>query len=242
MRIAFSDEAGTGDETQEPILVVAATLIDPDLQWNPIKSKVDSILANHVPAGQRAEFEFKAARLYAQLSKNKNEALLREFLGIIPTFQLPIFWGAINRKGMRDNYATMKLSCSTDDMQNAGFIIAAIMAEAFIGQWFPDERVLWIADETRARIPMRMSLREYQKRALIPDEQTTKFDHIIDTVFYGSSRESTGIQLADACNFFIKRHHMGDRSAERFFKIIYPYMARRDWKPLYSPDDDSRDN
>ncbi len=237
MRIVYSDEAGVGDEKEEPILVVAAFLVHPDQQWPWVKQAADALLYKYVPTESRESFEFKASRLFAQLGKGNNEPLLRELLEFIPTWQLPIFWGAVNRVGMKADYAEKGLPCGTDQMQNLAFANAAIMVEAFMQQFLPAERALWIADETRARIEMRMSLRRYQKDALIPGEYMTKFDHIIDTVFYGSSRDSLGIQLADACNFVIKRHHMGDASVERFFQIIYPYMAKRDWGPLYSSDD-----
>jgi hypothetical protein len=84
---------------------------------------------------------------------------------------------------------------------------------------------------------MKASLRQYQQTAISIDEPTTQFKHILDTVYFGNSHESIGLQLADACNFFIKRHHMGDTSAERFFQMIYPFMPERDRGPLYARGD-----
>lgn len=242
MRIVYSDEAGTGDENDEPVLVVAAFLVHPDGQWPWIEQTRDALLDKYVPAESRERFEFKAARLYRQLSGGNNEPLLREFLEILPKFQLPVFWGALDRKGMKAELKKQGLDAaySNDLAQQIAFIQAATMVEAFMKFAYPTEQALWVADETHTsmRMSMRATLREHQKRAWLAGLPMTKFDHIMDTVFYGSSVESLGIQLADACNFVIKRHHMGDTSAERFFQIIYPCLARKDYMPpLYSPDD-----
>jgi hypothetical protein len=59
---------------------------------------------------------------------------------------------------------------------------------------------------------MKSSLRQYQQAAIVDEEPTTQFKHILDTVYFGHSHESIGLQLADACNFFIQAPSHG-----RFF-------------------------
>jgi hypothetical protein len=235
VRTVFSDEAGTGNEADEPIFVVAAVVIDGDHQWPAIDMVVRGILDTYVFEDRRANFEFKAARLFGQLSKH--EGLLREFVQIVDTFQLPIAWCAIDRARMVKDYAQQNLTCSTEIMQNLGFSVAATQVEYLMRLLWPNERAIWLADETRANQPMKASLRKYQESVPF-GAQGTRFEHIIDTVFFGSSKVSVGIQLADACNFFIKRHFMKDTSAERFFEIIHPLMIERTQPVLYSPEDD----
>jgi hypothetical protein len=237
MRTVFSDESGLGDEIQEPILVVAAVIIDGDHQWRPIETAKDEILQAHVPEAKRPTFEFKASRLFGQLSKGNNEAILRQLLQIVATFQLPITWAAVDRAGMKNEYASQGLKCPKELMQDLAFSIAATQTEYLMRKMWSGERAIWLADETRANPKMTASLRMLQVKAPFDDEELTKFEHIIATIFFGSSRLSTGIQLADACNFFIKRHHMGDASADRFFKMIYPFMMNRDDRPMYGPTD-----
>ncbi len=239
MRLIFSDEAGTGDEAAEPILVVAAIVVEADHQWSLIEHQRQTILQNCVREESRANFEFKASRLFGQIGKGNNEALLNAFLQIIPTFDLPIIWGAVDRHRMKSDYASQGLPCSNETMQNLAFSIAAAQAEWLMREAMSSERAIWLADETRANPEMKASLRRLQVKTPFDDEVVTKFEHIIDTIFFGSSRVSLGIQLADACNFFIKRHHMNDQSAERFFRIIHPFMMNRDDPPLYSPQDKS---
>ena len=236
MRLIFSDESGIGDDS-EPILVVAAIIVDGDHQWPLIEIVKQNILEKYVREESRADFEFKDHRLFAQLGKGNNEIILREFLQTIVTFDLPIVWAAVDRSGMANRYATKGLACSKEVMQNLAFSVAATQAEYLMRKLWSNEREIWLADETRANLKMKASLRELQTKAPFDDEELTKFEHIIDTIFFGSSHLSTGIQLADACNFFIKKHFMGDQSAERFFRIVHPFMMNRDDAPLYGPGD-----
>lgn len=234
VRIIYSDEAGTNEEREAPVVVVAAVMIDGDNQWPLIEVAVRNILERYLPENKRNNFEFKAARLYGQLSKGNNAAILCSFLQVIETFQLPIPWGAVNRAGMRSDFEAKGLHCSIETMQNLAFVGAAVHAETIMDAFWPNERAIWIADETRAKYPMKASLRQYQQAAILDEEPTTQFNHILDSVYFGHSRESIGLQMADACNFFIKRHHMGDSSAERFFEMIKAAMPERDRAPVYS--------
>lgn len=236
MRLVFSDEAGTGDGT-EPILVVAAVVVEGDHQWPLIETVRKNLVETYVREENRATFEFKASRLFAQLGKGNNEILLREFLQIISTFQLVIGWGAIDRAGMRTHYAAENLACSNEVMQDLAFRVVATQIEILMRKFWFTERAIWLADETRANPEMKAGLRQFQVATPFDEEILPKFEHIIDTIFFGSSKISLGIQLADACNFFIKRHLMRDKSAERYFQMIYPFMINRDDSALYSPAD-----
>jgi hypothetical protein len=142
VRIIYSDEAGIGDEVVEPILVVAAVMIDGDHQWPVIDFVIQGILDKYVPAERRDSFEFKASRLFGQLSKGSNEVILREFLRIIETFQLPVLWGAIDRVGMRRNWEASGLACSVETIQNFAFVGAAVHAETALAWLWPHERAI----------------------------------------------------------------------------------------------------
>jgi hypothetical protein len=139
---------------------------------------------------------------------------------------------------MKGDYQEKGLPCPVETIQDWAFVIPATQAKTMMYRLWPNQRALWIADESRAKLPMNASLRRYQRRAIMPDEPTTKFDYILDTVYFGQSHEAIGLQLADACNSFIKRHHMGDSSAERFFQMVYPFIPERDAYALYSDKDD----
>ncbi|MFI5398652.1 MAG: DUF3800 domain-containing protein [Candidatus Binatia bacterium] len=219
MRVIYSDEAGIGDERVEPITVVAAVIVHPDDQWSGISEAIEQILHDLVPAEKHATFEFKAGRLFSRIVKN--EKLVRRFLRIIGDYKLPVAVGAVDRAALR-GWARRELrkTLSATEVQQVAFMACARVVEEIFKRIFPKEKALWIADETRAKIPMKASLGWYQKKAINPQADVRRFEHIVDTVYFGNSHESRGIQLADFCNFLVKRHLMGKTSTERFYELI----------------------
>jgi uncharacterized protein DUF3800 len=220
MRLVYSDEAGIGDVKIEPIVVVAAIAIHGDDQSGPIEKEIQGIMDDLVPKKSHDTFEFRASRLFSHLSKGNNEQILRRFLAIIPNHLLPISTGAANRVLMKENAAKYSLPWHEHYPQNMAFLLCAMGIEELFRQQFPEERALWIADETRAKLRLQASLRTYQRESILSKSSRSRFDHIIDTIYFGDSKQSRFIQLADVCNFFVKRHAMKDRSAERFYDLI----------------------
>jgi hypothetical protein len=49
--------------------------------------------------------------------------------------------------------------------------------------------------------------------------------HFHDDMYFGDSRYSMGIQLADLCAYFIARHLDGDAAVEGFYKKIEPHIV-----------------
>jgi hypothetical protein len=49
-----------------------------------------------------------------------------------------------------------------------------------------------------------------------------------DDMYFGDSRYSIGIQLADLCSYFIARHLQGDTEIDGFYEMIEPRIYRRD--------------
>ena len=63
------------------------------------------------------------------------------------------------------------------------FVICATRVETIMKTFWPQERAIWIADETRAKIQMRLSLRLYQGQPLLPDDPRTHLEHVLDTIY-----------------------------------------------------------
>ena len=234
MRIVYSDEAGVGDGAVEPITVVAAIVVHADSQAEPIEHAVDQILLDLIPPEERETFEFKANKLFARRDKGNNEQRLRRLLGLIDTFELPIAHGAAHRVNVKQDRLEKQIPWDEHIPQNIAFMLAATGVETLMREWHPSEKALWIADETRARVLMKPSLKTYQQRALLPTEKATQFSHIMDTVYFGDSKESRFIQLADVCSFFLKQHHMSNISAEPYYQLIKEYLIGGERLPVGS--------
>ena len=57
-------------------------------------------------------------------------------------------------------------------------------------------------------------------------------DCLHDDLYFGDSKYSIGIQLADLCSYFIARHLEGDKEIEAFYQIIEQRIYRKTKEPI----------
>ena len=224
--LVFSDESDAGDV--QGVVVVAAVLINPDSQWDAVREDMDRLVREKVPEEKRSRFEFHAHNLFGQLGRASNKNLLTGLLSIPFRRSLLIFWGAVNRKAFAESTAGK----ATDPKhravltQSLAFSLCAVRIENLMRSVIPGQKLLWIADNTRAGEAMKTTLKLCQEFPILPDIPFTQLDHVIDTIYFGHSNESRGLQLADACNFVIRRHLIGKADIEPFYRLIETQIVR----------------
>src|SRR5688572_28054562 len=97
MFLSFSDESGRGDINEEPNLVVAAIVVNPDEQWNNMERAMRELIVKYVPEHMREGYEFHAHKIFRQISKGNNRKLLTELLQILEKCKIPIFKAVVSR-------------------------------------------------------------------------------------------------------------------------------------------------
>jgi hypothetical protein len=223
VRLIYFDEAGIGHLKDEPLTVVCAVIVDADGRWLQIEKDVDKIIKQFVPPDEWESFEFHAKALFSRdktLAKGKwtranREAALRAFLELIPAHELFVASSAVNREGFRAHKIGASGTLKEQDF-------AFMMCLKAINTWFtlaaPEEVGICIADNSDRWRMMKDSLRHYRRHVgESPDLQIT---NLIDSVYFGDSHLSLGLQLADACSFFCKRYLMGRKDSEEFYRIF----------------------
>jgi Protein of unknown function (DUF3800) len=97
----------------------------------------------------------------------------------------------------------------------------------------PFEVCILIADETDRNKIIKSSLRLYRKEG-IPighSSKPRKLNNIADVIYFGDSKDTWGLQLADFCSYFIKRHLIGGNElAEKMYKHFSKQIDR--WRIL----------
>jgi hypothetical protein len=58
-----------------------------------------------------------------------------------------------------------------------------------------------------------------------------ELSHFHDDMYFGDSRYSIGIQLADLCSYFIARHLEGDSETAPFYEMIRPHLVFSETHP-----------
>jgi uncharacterized protein DUF3800 len=230
VRIVYFDEAGTSDARTEPFLVVVAVIIR-DKHWLAIERAAHDIVNRLVPEKMRQEFEFHACDLFAGNTKGFQRnardkeirfEILKSFLTIVRDFKLPIIYTVHDKERLpiRD-WQEMTVHRELGRQLCAGYVES------------------WLVKKTRGRdVAMLISdvvhsdnKREEKliKRYLLRNRKWPMFatmgpvlEHVVDTIHFADSRESIGLQIADACAFFIKRHYMNEShaDAEPLYQII----------------------
>jgi hypothetical protein len=69
------------------------------------------------------------------------------------------------------------------------------------------------------------SFRTLRPRVRPPDHVHGKLSNLVDDMFFGDSRFSLGIQLADLCSYFIGHHLDGEVESDGFYKMIEPHIV-----------------
>ncbi len=251
MRLVYFDEAGSSQaETQEPIITVASIILHGDLQTGPIERDAEAIIAT-VPDHFRRDFEFHAKELFSGSDKFKGWrkeqrfAALSAFMGLIPKYKLPVHSIGIVKRGFWRAALHLESHGFTRDKQphflhESAFMNCAIAVEIWFRYHAASERGICIADDTKARDKIKGNFRQLRKEPLLTElgadlgADGSKLDHLIDTIYFGNSKESIFLQLADCCAFFIKRTMMGRADAQPFFNIIERQVEPKPLRLLFA--------
>jgi hypothetical protein len=231
VRVIYFDEAGVSDKNVEPIAVVSAVIVDGDSQWRPIEADIDDIIGRFVPEEDREHFEFHAKALFSRdksLTKGKWTRKLREdtlsaFLGLIPKHELYVISTAVDRQGWENAFPQDRRP-KDGVMAAQDFAFSACLQT--VNTWFqvaaPEEVGICIADQSDRWKWMKDLPRHYRRH--LPKDYVHAdqllITNIVDSVYFGDSHDSIGVQLADACSFFVKRHLMKRENSEKFFHIF----------------------
>jgi Protein of unknown function (DUF3800) len=200
--------------------------------------------------------EFHACELYGGygvfdgIDQDSRFAAITVLLNMLEEYKFSVVYGAVDLKRLRE-----KVYGSADPMDIA-FRICAIGVDKWIAETqagvfqsmqkaeklvksdidklLGDCMVLFIADDfaRESKASLQKSFRNIRKRyrgEQRDKDNLLKFVH--DDMYFGDSKFSVGIQLADLCSYFIARHLNGDTEIEGFYKLIEPYIAYSQVEP-----------
>jgi hypothetical protein len=229
VRIAYLDEAGTSSETAEPFLVVGGVLVHGDNDWYPVETHANQIIKNYVPATLREGFSFHAMHLFGGNKKYQDLIppdvrfqILREVLGIIATFELPVSYGAITRSELTKEVEHWNVSERVDLAQQLALSLCLFGFQGWFNRESGDEVAICVASETekkRLRAHLKQDYAMLRKRGF-PNFPLVTLFNFVDALHFTAAEESIGLQLADCATFAIKRHLMGKEDSEEFYKLI----------------------
>ena len=226
MYLAYLDDSGSRQKDRK-FQVLTAVLIKDQEFFNTELMIGVSLEDNVIPPEKLAEFEeFHAWELFGGYGvfdgvDQRLRMITVEFLlKIVRSQELPIIYCAIDLPLLKSKeYA----SANPLDM---AFRLCARGIEDWLAKNAPDDFVLMIADDCgKDKVTLKNSFRELRPKRRPPDWSWGSLEHVHDDMYFGDSKESIGIQLADLCGYFISKHLEGDPSGQGFYEIIKDQIA-----------------
>jgi hypothetical protein len=251
VHLAYIDDSDSKQKACE-WQVMSAVLIE-DKSFKLAEMGISGIAEDLVPEEKREKFEeFHASELYGGynvfegIDQSKRFEAIERLLGLFEIFDLSVIYGAVNLEGLRataygsadpidigfrtclkgidwwvdKRIGDSALSVAKERPQEDGIdhLLRPIL------QGFIEELVLVVVDDCDAKVKASLQRSFRQSRGDRKSNAEAPVTHFHDDVYFGDSRYSIGIQLADLCSYFICRHLQGDRDIEGFYNRIESHI------------------
>ena len=211
----------------------------PDSSFLAIESDIGSVVEQLVPPELLDRFtEFHAYQLYranpndggvfVDIDEQHRYDAIRRLLGILPTYNLPFIYSAVNKRRLASG------PLSRVNPLDVAFRLCLMGVEKWLDkremhrEEFWEDLCLFIVDDcdksTRAIFretfrAMRLRLRDSQLGLGLERVRANKLWHAHDAMYFGDSKDSVGLQVADLCSYFMMRKLRGEYDGE-FFDIL----------------------
>jgi Protein of unknown function (DUF3800) len=245
VRVVYSDETGLGG-SEEPITVATAIMLNMDSQWDPLEAAIEESLLKAMSAERAKRYEIKGKNLFYDVRKKrlKSEQLLIDLLLIAEQHKIPIAFAAVDRAGYEQIFHNSDLK----RIYGLAFYEHARHIDDYTHFEITKEKLLWIADKSKAELRLKEGLADFRAMRLVDMEKVLAdiggsglaqtvgtaarnfpephIAHLADTIYFGDSKESRALQLADVYSSTITRALNGDALGRKFYPLIRPQIIR----------------
>jgi hypothetical protein len=253
MYLAYSDDSKTKHNNVE--WQVMSTVMVKDETFRGFELHLGLIAAELLPPEKYEQFaEFHASDLYngtkafEGIEWAQRMSILEILLTLLEKEKIPVIYGAVDLSRLNK---TIYASANPIEMT---FRMCALGVQDWMSKQLqekfsqyrdhktPDEQVrfddvaVFILDDFEGNKPLKSSLqqafRQMRKPMRPPSFQSeSQLEHVLDDMYFGDSKFSVGLQLADACSYFIGKHLGGDATVDRFYARIEPHIVYSQIEP-----------
>jgi hypothetical protein len=236
MFLGYLDDSKRCAKKDDPTVSVLSLVLVRDGISQAVEHVVGQTILEVVPPDRFDQFEeFKACELYGGygvfdgVAQETRFEAIKTLLHAIDTYRMPIMFGAVDLQRLsRDPYASA-------DPLDVAFRLIVPGIEKLMGE---DQYVngpqfcLLIADEMDKSTKKRLkeSFRSLRKKIRPPTLHPGTW-YLHDDMYFGDSRDSVGLQLADLCGFFIAKKCEKDEASSGFFDIFRSHIVHKRMEP-----------
>jgi hypothetical protein len=223
--LCYLDDSGS--DSGSPTAIVGAVLIQDDIFFD-VELISSWILERLMPEEKLATFQefhaedlFNGNGVFKDIPQDKRFNLIKTILNMVgssKTTSLPFIYSAIDKKALSN---TAYGGVNPVDL---AFRMCALGVEEWIKKNDDDKRcnIFIMDDNTTANLKneLRKSFKSLRKRIRPPEwAENTRLWHIHDDMYFGDSKDSLGIQIADLCSYFLLRKLNGKPDDHDFYGL-----------------------
>jgi hypothetical protein len=243
VRLVCLDEAGVSNPAQEPVLVVAGVIVNPDRQWKELEAYFRGMALALFPDGDPYRFVFHAKDIFhgtgpfdrSRWPRRERMRVLTQLAQVPRLFDLPVVVGELDRINTKRELERVSPGISAKSAHNFmhthAFINAIQCVQFWIERNAPDENAMLIAEDTPEIKKTLRNVHEGYTDPTLESANAFKAPSIIDAVHFAQKSESLLLQIADHCAFIVKRKLMGKTDVDDCYRAIEPYI-QRSFKPV----------
>jgi hypothetical protein len=245
-----SGSSGTNlEDRQVPFQVIGGPLIE-DTIYSRLQLALATEIFNLVPRDDWESFEFHAADLFRakppfdRLGAEKCGQLLERALGVIKEYNLPVICGSVDKANLKTQLyrtadpADMAFELYLQSLQEWLEKNSTDQFSVARGLLICDDVRLHKQDDSRKDDPERKGDLRYRIEQAFRRNKTRpisiSFDnnieksagidrfstYLFDDIYFGDSKNSIGLQLADICVYFVARNLASRSDSRGFYDII----------------------
>ena len=222
--IAYIDDSGT--DANSPIQVVGAVLVK-DSEFQNLEVNLAVILSDLLPETALPQFEeFKATDLYhnkqifGEVSPDACTAAFGQILQLVSDCTLAVVYGAVDKQKHRNT------RYKTANPLDVAFCTCIEGIQSWMKEKANNDLCILVADDDESSLKVKAAFKEtfrsLRQRMRPPDFSSGKLDCIHDAIYFGDSKDSIGIQIADICSFVIRKHLENPVAVEGFYRLLEP--------------------
>ncbi|MCU1310358.1 MAG: hypothetical protein JWO20_1483 [Candidatus Angelobacter sp.] len=242
MHLAYLDDSG-GSDKNAPIVTVGILMI-PHQYFTRLEAIAGFAIGNLLPPERLESFErFHAFELFggtgnfAGIDRDLRHRTMRFLLEQIKIGKFPFVYSAVDRQELKGG-----LLGSANPVDLAFRMCLYKVEHILLKEKDTEDGIALLicddCDDSKVKKEMRQSFRILRPKVAPPIWLSGALKRIHDDIYFGSSRDSIGLQMSDLCTWVMNRRFMGSPDADQFFEIVKDQVVCADIEPTFSQNRD----
>lgn len=256
MRHVYLDEAGVANPRDEPHIIVAGIIVNPDEHFLRLRAYLRNLALEYLPDEDPDFVQFHAKDIFHGNGKfpryisprTDRMTLLEEIAKSVRMFNLPVVFGAIDRVAARSHYRKENPNIPESSIRNLEYSGAFLEAMVCVEEWMATRagrgELATVTVENTAKTAA-AAARMFHSGYQLPEDnygyglsreeaaKVFKSHYIVDGIHFASKTESTFLQIADTCAFIIRRHLLGRADVRSLYSILAPQIVPNPKKQVW---------